>query len=297
MPTLTEQSLGYVLRIHGNGEAYVGDVADFLTALEYAYNSAYIFDSLMQQAEVFSEEYGSSLPLPVRNLLWINWWPPNSEKVFGLVPDEDRLKLRGVELNSPGFWDFLGALNPLEVLRQYLNDRHEQRKDREYREEAEKTKLNQENQLLGLQVLDKQIEVLKQLGATSQDISLLKSHLLYHPLQGLNVYQDQRLIVEAEIIEPESESKNTLNTNDLDDSSVEEIVLSIISEQTGFPIPILKSGLDMTMEADFGIESSKLDDIWVAVYERFHNLPMFSKDKKREFLTLRQFVNAIRDNV
>ena len=31
---------------------------------------------------------------------------------------------------SPGFWEFLGSLNPLEVIRRYLNDRHERAKDR-----------------------------------------------------------------------------------------------------------------------------------------------------------------------
>jgi hypothetical protein len=27
-----------------------------------------------------------------------------------------------VELGSPGFWEFAGALNPLEAIRKYLND-------------------------------------------------------------------------------------------------------------------------------------------------------------------------------
>ena len=132
---LTKQVQQSVLRIYGNGEVLVEDICQYLSALEQAYNSLYVFDSLAQQAREIGKFYGGQRPLiPLRNLLWGSWWPPNPEKVAALIPEEDRLKLRGVELNSPGFWDFLGKLNPLEVLREYLKDRHERRKDREYRE-------------------------------------------------------------------------------------------------------------------------------------------------------------------
>lgn len=133
--TATETSQGIALRIHGNGDAYVGDVSGFLQALEYSYNSAYVFDSIIEEAEDLYRT-GNSPGLPIRNLLWMAWWPPTPEKVAAMLPEADRLRLIGVELHSPGFWDFLGKLNPLEVLRQYINDRHERQKDREYRSPA-----------------------------------------------------------------------------------------------------------------------------------------------------------------
>jgi len=65
----------------------------------------------------------------------------------------DRLIVHRVVLRSPGFWEFLGTLNPLEVIRKYLNDRHERRKDREYREGAERRRLEIENALGELEVV------------------------------------------------------------------------------------------------------------------------------------------------
>ena len=210
IPIATEQSQGYVLRLHGNGEVFVEDVYEYLNALEYAYNCAYVLDNIIQQAEELEElrEEYKTFPVPLRNLLWGNWWPPDAEKIAALVPDKDRLKLRGVELNSPGFWDFMGSLNPLEVLRQYLSDRHERERDRAYRNKEEARRLAAENDLLELEVINKKVELLQELGAfTPQDIELLKDRLLKRPLQGLNLSQDQGLIVDAQIVDPDSEKK------------------------------------------------------------------------------------------
>ena len=65
-----------------------------------------------------------------------------------MITPQYELVLDGVSLSSPGAWDFLGKLNPLDVIRQYLTDRHERRKDKEYREAHENRKLYLENKLL-----------------------------------------------------------------------------------------------------------------------------------------------------
>lgn len=177
----------------------MGDVSGFLRDLEYAYNSAYVFDSILEEAEELYRT-GNSPGLPIRNLLWMAWWPPTPEKVAAMVPEADRLRLIGVELHSPGAWDFLGKLNPLETIRLYLNDRHERQKDREYRSRAEAEKLELEN-------FKEKIDVLKQLGATDKDLALLKEQLLAKSLRQLNSYQDQGLILEGEIVDPNIEKK------------------------------------------------------------------------------------------
>lgn len=197
--TATETSQGIALRIHGDGDAYVGDVSGFLQALEYAYNSAYVFDSIIEEAEDLYRT-GNSPGLPIRNLLWMAWWPPTPEKVAAMVPEADRLRLIGVELHSPGFWDFLGKFIPLETIRLYLNDRHERQKDRQYRSRIEAEKLELEN-------FKDKIDVLKQLGATDKDLALLKEQLLAKSLRQLNSYQDNGLILEGEIVDPNIEKK------------------------------------------------------------------------------------------
>jgi hypothetical protein len=67
----------------------------------------------------------------------------------------DPLVVSRVVFESPGFWEFLGNLNPLEVLRNYLNDRHEREKDREYRSAAERERLAIANALGRLEVYER----------------------------------------------------------------------------------------------------------------------------------------------
>ncbi|MEM8720106.1 MAG: hypothetical protein AAGE84_12445 [Cyanobacteria bacterium P01_G01_bin.39] len=199
---------GYVLRIKGNGGILVEDIYKCLNDLEYAYNSAYVLKSITQQAKELSKQYSNQqLPIPLRNLLWASWWPPNPEITAAFVPDEDRLKLHGVELHSPGFWDFLGKLSPLTVILDYLNLRHEQRKDRVYREPAEAEKLRIENWTLELDAVEKQLKLLIDMGATPHDLSILRDQLIKKSLKRLDVHQDQGLISNAEIVDPEAEKK------------------------------------------------------------------------------------------
>jgi len=63
------------------------------------------------------------------------------------TPPKDLLEIASFSIHSPGFWEVLGGLNPLQQIREYLNDRHKRRQDREFREAAEKKKLEIENEL------------------------------------------------------------------------------------------------------------------------------------------------------
>jgi hypothetical protein len=102
----------------------------------------------------------------------------------------------------------LGALNPLEVLRQYLSDRHERRKDREYRESAEQRRLALENLSLENKVLSERVKIAKELGATDRDLAPLLNGLVFNPLVSLDRHQDRGIIEYAEVIEPEREPEN-----------------------------------------------------------------------------------------
>jgi len=89
--------------------------------------------------------------------------------------------------------------NPLEVLRQYLSDRHERRKDRQYRESAEARRLFLENLHREKEVLASRIRIAKELGATERDLAPLLNELVYRPLSALDANQDKNLIEQAEI--------------------------------------------------------------------------------------------------
>jgi hypothetical protein len=117
-----------------------------------------------------------------------------------MVPAGSHLLLQSVALQSPGFWDFVGKLNPLEVIRLYLNDRHERRKDREYREDAEREKLQLENELLKSKVFESRLNLLRELGMTDDELAPIKNRLIHDPLATLGLAQDRRLISSAEIV-------------------------------------------------------------------------------------------------
>ncbi|MDZ8239689.1 MAG: hypothetical protein RMZ69_21490 [Nostoc sp. ChiQUE01a] len=197
---------GSILHITGNSGALVEDVSKYLKVLDHAYNSAYVFDSIIKQSEELNDKYNGNFPLPLRNLLWLNWWNPNEEKIASLVPVEHKLKLQKVNINSPGFWEFLGNLNPLQFIREYLKDNHERKKDRKYREEDEEKLGDLQVEFKRIEIIEKKIEIIKKLGVTDDDISVLKNELLSKPFKQLSTFQDTNLIIDAEIVDPNSES-------------------------------------------------------------------------------------------
>lgn len=125
--------------------------------------------------------------------------PPHQD-VRDVLP-EYRLELARVSIQSPGWIEVLGAVNPLREIREYLKDRHERRKDCEYREAAEKDRLQLENELLQRQILEKEngilrerVELLKEAGASDDEIRQIIWASLGQPLSRLGHHQDTKLI-------------------------------------------------------------------------------------------------------
>lgn len=203
---MPEQAL---LRVHGQGDVEVELVAAYLIDLKHAYDSIFVFESVMDGMQRASREipvplypFGLNLGWPLaprRAVRHVRDWPPTAEEVSSLVPRSEQLVLAGVRLSSPGFWDFLGKMNPLEVMRQYLNDRHERRKDREYRESAEKRRLSLENLKLENEVISGHVKLARELGATERDLAPLLNQLVYRPLTALDRHQDKGVILHAEL--------------------------------------------------------------------------------------------------
>ena len=186
-------------RIHGHGEVEVELVIAYLNDLRFAYNALCVFDETIDSWQRTSRRF----PFPLFEMELAYTWSgyrragrtvreslASPEELALLVPKSQQLVLAAVSLQSPGFWDFIGNLNPLEVLRQYLNDRHERRKDRQYRESAEKRRLRLENLKLENQVIKERIEIARNLGANDRDLEPLLNQLVYRPLTGLDRHQD-----------------------------------------------------------------------------------------------------------
>ena len=197
------------IKIYGYGEIEVLLIEQYLTDLRNAYNSLIVFESAIDNLERIYHHDFPFLPYPIVPLYWLplkprrvvryaRVWPPTMEEISSLVPYSEQLILSAVKLTSPGFWEFLGKINPLEVIRQYLNDRHERRKDREYRESAEKRRLRLENLKLENEVIRERIQIAKELGATDRDLAPLLNELVNKPLLRLDQYQDKGIIEHVE---------------------------------------------------------------------------------------------------
>ena len=193
------------LIILGERGGTIAEVTSFLADLEQAYLALYRLDGLSLELRRLRRRW----PLE----LFLGMGYPASPHSFGggaldanQVPPRDRLFLHRVRIESPGFWEFLGALNPLQQIREYLNDRHKRRQDKEFREAAEKEKLQLENELIRRQIYEKEnaifrerVELLRDMGYDNDEIDGLIWGSVGAPLAKLGKHQDTGLIGSGDV--------------------------------------------------------------------------------------------------
>lgn len=188
-----------VLRAESDRLGTVADIRAYLEAVEQAYNGLYAFELIVSEAKMRAADReptswrssGRRPRLAVRRI----------SRAEAVVLPEDRLQLRAVSFQSPGFWEFLGALNPLETLRKYLQDRHERRRDRTYREPLEAERMALENEKLKTAVVKEQVELLRSLGVPEEKIREALTRHVVLPLERLDRHQDSGLVTTAVLSE------------------------------------------------------------------------------------------------
>ncbi len=124
------------LTITGERGGTITEVTQFLSDLENAYLALYAFDQRWPPRPVwrrFPPEVWLELGYPFVPLGQLGYGP----LIADAVPPSARLVLERVRIESPGFWEFVASLNPLQQIREYLNDRHRRRQDRGFREASE----------------------------------------------------------------------------------------------------------------------------------------------------------------
>ncbi len=107
-----------------------------------------------------------------------------------IVLPSDRLLISKVNIQSPGFWEVLGTLNPLQQIREYINDRHERKKDNQYRCRQEKKIGELEIAERENRLLNERIETLKSLGYSEIEIRQFVDLMVIEPLSRLGKHQD-----------------------------------------------------------------------------------------------------------
>jgi hypothetical protein len=221
----TESNGFLVVHSHEAGQRVVR-VAEFLSTLEEAYNALILLDRFLDEmpqptATVRPFESDTARIRGARSRIE---WHPSARSYAGLVSTRDslrraaqiiqpnaRLRLYAVEVHSPGFWAFAGKLIPFDCIRQWIQDAHERRKDRAYREADEEERLDLENEmrkanidarqldneLKRVEIFRKKVEVARELGATDTDLNPLLQNLFHKPLKRLERYPD--IVEEIEV--------------------------------------------------------------------------------------------------
>jgi hypothetical protein len=198
---------GARLTIHGQGDVRVDVIGAFLEDLDDAYNSIAVFEVVLERLFQTDKPTTDDLDRRLSRLLdahqagHLYGRPLTPNAIARLVPVWERLILKAVMLESPGFWEFAGSLNPLEVLRKYLNDRHERRKDAQYRENAEKRRLDLENLARENKVIADRIQIARELGAQNEELAQLLRTFIVRPLTRLDRYGDRDIVGRAELSE------------------------------------------------------------------------------------------------
>lgn len=188
------------LKISTERGGEVREIIQFLSALENAYNNLYALDFISSNADDYRRRYRDFFPYRFTPNLGL---PLDVE---GLILPEDRLKMTSVVIESPGFWEFLGTLNPLLQLREYLKDRHERRKDSDDREgyESERLALENErqrleNEKLKTEIIRDRIRLLEEAGFDPEERRRLLIRHAIEPLSHLDRHINQRLISDASV--------------------------------------------------------------------------------------------------
>jgi hypothetical protein len=213
------------LRIKAERLGTVSEVTTLLQDLESAYNSIYAFDFIVDSLaydrerklkqvderfyrlrkywkefsnrkdfpfdpfmyEMFFEEYAFNRPkdnLP--NLLELQ----SKIDIDKIILPSDRLIISKVNIQSPGFWEVLGSLNPLQQIGEYIKDRHERKKDEKYRSRQEEEIGELEIQERRDRIVNQRIETLRGLGYSDAEIRQFVTAMVIQPLNRLGNHQD-----------------------------------------------------------------------------------------------------------
>jgi hypothetical protein len=113
----------------------------------------------------------------------------------------DQLEIAKIKIQSPGWIELVASFNPLQQIREYLKDRHERKKDKEWRWDSEKMRAMAELDLLKIQArhgeavaLREYYGLLKDMGVNQHEIDKVIWERVGTPLSRLARHQDSGLL-------------------------------------------------------------------------------------------------------
>ena len=182
-----------LMRVYSRGEIPVRYASSILNRLQVAHSCLSILDRFSTGS---SEEC-----LAMSTALSHSILSPDETSDF-MAASGAPLELNGVVLQSPGWWEFLGSLNPLKAIMDYMNMRHEQAKDNTYRNRLDQERKVIENDILRVELFQKAVEALRTASVPPEDIAAIARDYYVVPLLRLESLQDRQLIERIELVVP-----------------------------------------------------------------------------------------------
>ncbi len=191
-------------RIYGNTLGATHDIISFLYVLERNYNILLLKEKMIigtiknrPQLILTKEDYDEAY----RKFDKIY----KTENIQDRILEDEYLIINKISFNSPGFWEVIGSLNPLNQIREYIQEWHMRKRDNDFLEldkefkglENEKKKL--ENDILKLDITQRMIIQLKDIGFSNEEINPIIEKC-YVNLELLNTHIDAGRITDMEII-------------------------------------------------------------------------------------------------
>lgn len=218
----------YIIRIYGNILGSTTEIINFLHAIEinYIYILAYqkmiedlVYDDI--KSNMFVGQDKADL---IRRYCGINpeilkcISPSISSKlmeyqklynVYDIISVDDYPIFTKINYNSPGFWEVIASWNPFEQIRGYIKERHSRINDKKNNWELDRKMKEAEieskllsNDILKLDISQKMIAQLKELGLSDIEIRHTVQKC-YGNLELLNPHIDNERMVKIELIDNE----------------------------------------------------------------------------------------------
>jgi malonyl CoA-acyl carrier protein transacylase len=127
----------------------------------------------------------------------------------------------------------------------------------------------------------------------NQDQPSVESVLVNQPAQ-FNITSTTGVAQIAEIkIQPEVKAEVELTQNSLSSTEIQQYVLSVVSEKTGYPVEMLD--LELDLEADLGIDTVKQAELFAAIRTNYE-IPRKEDLRLSEYNTLSKVIGFVVDN-
>jgi hypothetical protein len=168
------------LILQAKGHVLLRDTVTYLSGIHTVY-------SAVRSLELLPRRLPAQIKLPPRTL-----------HNFLELPNEDELVFSSGHFESPGVWEFIGKLSPLEFVLKLINDHHRRKIEMaKLPETLRKSKL--ENDIREMDLLQTQISLARDVGFTNEEIGDFLRERIVLPARQIQEAQDSGLISTAKV--------------------------------------------------------------------------------------------------